>query len=224
MKVRDLEIVTNLKGAQEKYHSLFYSSIVDMQMVLESQEFVECLEKRISSYKKRLAGERSEWKSRTAQEIVDHFLNVKDGKGRLNLIIHTYYTSDRVIGYGVEGDDITRVNTKYLSAYSVSDPYDRMEVGSNLCHEKGHDAGFDHDFNNNAERDNSICYIFNDAYEDAYKILIINNKPVKEPTVTTTPINPQGPIVVTPPTPPSQKKKVCKRYGFLWIKKRCWYE
>lgn len=96
----------------------------------------------------------------------------------ISLVVEPYYSIRNVIGYGLAGDEITRLNTKYLNNYNPLNMYHQMYVGSNLLHEHSHDIGFDHDFYATKRRKNSVSYILNRAYEDAYITIYQLEKPV----------------------------------------------
>lgn len=157
---------------EKKYKALFDASVADMLTVLNNPRFLQIFAEELDDSrdaKGTLKGELSSWKDKSAQEIFNRlFVN-----GELRLIIKTYYSPKRVIGYGVHSDDNINVNTKYLADYTVDDPEDRKQVGSNLGHEEYHNRGMDHDFRATARRKHSVCYIFNEAYKRAYDELII---------------------------------------------------
>ena len=162
-----MKITYDIKGVENRYKKLIEASIADMEVVLSSEEFAKAFAEEVA-YSNNLEGELSKWRKKTTPEILDYLL-----KTPIKLEIKTYYTSRRVIGYGLASDDLIRVNTKYLSQYTVDDPWDRMEVGSNLCHEHSHNIGFDHDFERTRRRKNSLSYLLNDAYKAAYQKVII---------------------------------------------------
>jgi hypothetical protein len=156
---------------EKKYKALFDASVADMVTVLNHPRFMAIFAEELNDSRDAkgvLKGELSAWKDKSAQEIFNRlFIN-----GELRLIIHTYYTAKRVIGYGVHSNDNIYVNTKYLASYTVDDPEDRKQVGSNLGHEEYHNRGMDHDFKATTRRKHSVCYIFNDAYKRAHDELI----------------------------------------------------
>lgn len=178
MKRHELNVDADLKKADYKYHPLLQAAILRASTVWASQEYYDAFKDCIKT--NGLSGELSNLKFKSFDEIYEKFFEMKNGVRTVRLIIQTYYTPKRVIGYGVGGDDITRVNTKYLSSYTIDDENDLKEVGSNLTHEKWHDRGSDHDSSATARRKNSIAYLSNVAFEMAYKKLFID--PLK-PTV-----------------------------------------
>lgn len=146
-------------------------SVLRMREVLNSQIFLDCLRWEVGNSNS-LEGELSAFKHSNAADI---FILLKEG---LNIVCVPYYSLRDVIGYGLPNDKITRLNTRYLNRYSTHNPVHLMYVGSNLLHEDGHDKGFDHDFWNTARRKNSICYILNRAYENAYSTIYKIEYPV----------------------------------------------
>jgi hypothetical protein len=237
MKVRNVVIEADLKGVETKYLDLFRAVIKDMQVVLENDAWDHALRDVIAG-SNGLEGELSQWKNKTWQQIRDRFFVRYDKEANtyhVRLIIKTYYTIKRVVGYGVASDDIIRVNTKYLSSYSAKDSEDRKKVGSNLIHEEYHNRGMDHDSSATARRKHSIAYLSNDAFEIAYDAIFIKKTasttvdvpPVTLPSapVEETPDNPEVPVILTPPTP-GRIVTVCgwsKKWGFIpWYS--CWEE
>lgn len=165
---------------EKRFKSLFDASIKDMLTVLNDPRFIPIFEEELQDSRDSsgaLKGELSKWKFASAMELVSRLLI----NGQLRLIIKTYYTPKRVIGFGVHSDDNINVNTKYLSTYSVDDPEDRKQVGSNLGHEEFHNRGMEHDFKATARRKHSVCYVFNEAYKRAYDVIILQEQPVKPP-------------------------------------------
>jgi hypothetical protein len=156
-----VNIDINFKKFDNKYRELITLAVLRMEEVLASPIFFEMLSDEIAN-SRGLEGELSKWKRATVHEIHEALYPIV-----LNL--HTYYTSDNVIGFGYASSKDIYINTKYLSKYTVDDPYDLMEVGSNLLHEHSHDCGFDHDFKATDRRRNSLSYILNRAYERAFK-------------------------------------------------------
>lgn len=165
---------------EKKFKPLFDASIQDMITVLNDPRFLPIFEEELNESRDGagiLKGELSRWKSASAKEILGRlFIN-----GELRLIIKTYFTHLRVIGYGVKSDDNINVNTKYLSSYTIDDLEDRKQVGSNLGHEEFHNRGMEHDHEATARRKHSVCYIFNEAYKRAYDVIILKAQPAKPP-------------------------------------------
>jgi hypothetical protein len=161
-----------------KYKKLIEASVADMVTVLNDPKFKSIFTIELNESRNKLGklqGELSFWASKSGSEIYERlFMNGTSLNDTLRLNVRTYYSPKRVIGYGVASDDWINVNTKYLRNYTIDDPYDRKEVGSNLGHEEYHSRGMSHDFKNTARRKHSVAYIFNRAYERAYDEIIIN--------------------------------------------------
>lgn len=115
-------------------------------------------------------GETSAWKHASPEEIYHHFYSgmevlqpKKDNEMDLEFKIKNARSS--IFGW-TYGNTITIwQNTDYYNDFSLKG---RMESGSNIVHEWGHKLGFGHDFYNTARRDNSLCYLLNKAYEEAF--------------------------------------------------------
>lgn len=163
-------ITYDLKGVKSKYVPLLQEAISKMEIVLSSDKFQDALYAVISR-SNNLEGELSEWKNKTLYQIYNQFLGIDRilGTGLIELKLHTYYSSKKVIGYGYKGTNDIYLNTKYLSTYQVDDLEDLKKIGSNLSHEHGHDRGFEHDYYATARRKNSLSYLINEAYEIAFE-------------------------------------------------------
>lgn len=151
----------NFNVFENKYKEIVTFAVLRMEDVINSKHFTDCLCEEIMN-SNGLEGELSKWKKASWTEIYSQIFPI-------TLYLNTYYTGQNVIGYGYPSDRNIFINTKYLSKYTIDDPLDLMEIGSNLLHEHSHDCGFDHDFANTRRRKNSISYIMNRAYERAYR-------------------------------------------------------
>lgn len=221
MKIRNVKINATIKGVDSKYKPLFEKSLERMKIVYESQEFLDAMKAVIKS-SNNLEGELSKWKNKSAVEIYEQFFNRYDKESdtyHLDLEIETYYTSKRVIGYGVVGDDIIRVNTKYLSSYTLTDEYDLRAVGSNLTHEEYHNKGMSHDSNATARRKHSVCYLSNDAYEIAYSKLFIEKIKTPQPAPAIEIPSPTPPVLTKPPVITEPPVEVPKEDYVTWYNK-----
>lgn len=159
-----MNISANISGVLEKFRPLFSAAISKMGPVIESPLFLENLNSEIA-LSKNLEGELSYWRKSSAEEIYRHIYN----NGVMFLILHTYYSSKSVIGYGTSASTDIYVNTKYLIDDSLEDLEDLCDIGSNLIHEDSHDKGFSHDFKATTRRKNSLCYILNRVYEKTFR-------------------------------------------------------
>ena len=115
-------ITYDLKGVKSKYAPLLQEAISKMEIVLSSDKFQDALYAVISR-SNNLEGELSEWKNKTLYQIYNQFLGIDRilGTGLIELKLHTYYSSKKVIGYGYKGTNDIYLNTKYLSTYQVDD-------------------------------------------------------------------------------------------------------
>lgn len=157
------DIVIKFESFDSKYVEMVTMAVWRMEDVLGSLHFLDALADEISK-SNGLEGELSKWKKASPKEIYEHII-ISD----MTLHLNTYYTASNVIGKGYEGTNQIFINTKYLKTYSINNPEDLMEIGSNLLHEDSHDKGFDHDYKRTKRRENSLSYILNRAYERAFK-------------------------------------------------------
>lgn len=171
-----INVTANLERVDPRYREILLAAIKHIPIVLHSQEFLDALKDEIEA-SNGLDGELSEWKSKTAGQILAHML-LSDW----HLTLATFYTWRSTVGYGYPNDPTIYLNTRFLSAYEIHELMDLMEIGSNLVHEDGHDLGFEHDSAATSRRPNSICYILNRAYERAFKKIYKLDEP-DEPDV-----------------------------------------
>jgi hypothetical protein len=172
-----IQVTADLKKVDSLYRDLLLAAIKHIPIVLHSQEFLEALKDEFES-SNGLEGELSEWKDKTAGQVLAHML-LSDW----HLILATYYTWRNTVGFGYPNDPTIYLNTKFLSGDMVDDLEDLCDIGSNLVHEHGHDLGFDHDHAATARRENSICYILNRAYEKAFRKIYKLDELEEEPEV-----------------------------------------
>lgn len=153
--------------------------------------FIELLKTR--DYKN---GELSTFRLDTPEEIYNYFMNgveilSPEQDYEVDFFLDDYYTFKNVIGHTYPSDKYVYTNTKY------SDVRNTKLCGSNFTHEYGHKKGFSHDFKRTARRNNSLCYILNDAYEISWDRIF-------------------GEASAT------EKILVCRRVWYkLWIGKKC---
>lgn len=169
----------------------------EMQIVYNSdvfkEVFLDLLDKR--DYK---SGELSKWAYETPDAIYAYFMNGVEILSpeldyEVDFFLDDYYTIKRVIGHTYPSDKYVYTNTRYFDVSSS-----KMS-GSNFTHEYGHKKGFKHDFRRTSRRNDSLCYILNDAYEIAWERIFGD---VSE----------------------RDKRLVCKRVWYkLWIGKKCWW-
>lgn len=161
-----MKINENLSKLDKRYHELYRRSLRDVETVLDSKHFIDCIEEDLDQFKSRLAGELN---SRLRNmSTVDAVAKLRQECEKQTTIVG-YYTTANVIGYGLPSDDITRVNTRYLQGERADVAKDRAERGSNYVHEKCHDMGSDHDLKRTARRSNSWAYVMGYAYKDAHR-------------------------------------------------------
>lgn len=195
-----MKINEDLSKLDKKYHELYRRSLRDVEIVLDSQYFIDCIEEGLDQFKTRLAGELN---SRLRNmSTVDAVARLKAACEK-QTTIEGYFTTANVIGYGLPSDDITRVNTRYLQGERADVAKDRAERGSNYVHEKSHDMGSDHDFTRTARRSNSWAYVMGYAYKEAHRRCFPE----------------QYGTVVRPPT--GVKPKV-RRRRFVWWNPATW--
>lgn len=135
----------------------------EMEIIINSEVFKDKFYQELMNRNYHV-GETSKWKDTHPTEIIAHFYS---GWERLRpmddyifqIDIDDYWTFKRVIGYTKSNISTVFVNTKYFDKRSL------MLCGSNICHERGHNIGFTHDFRNTKRRKDSVCYILNDVYE-----------------------------------------------------------
>lgn len=162
--MRKMNVRPDLSKLDKRYWDLYLATITDIRLVLPSPEFREAVKQLLGSYKVPLAGELGPLKNKPLEEVIE--LTIQAFEKELTII--GYYTEANVIGYGLPSDNKTRVNTRYLQGRSAKVALDRVLTGSNLLHEKNHDAGGDHDFKATTRRPNSWSYIFGEAYKIAF--------------------------------------------------------
>jgi len=140
------------------------------QVALEIHQVLNSTVFRDKVMKMRTQGERSEYKKASNVEIYQMLMRGAEVLNPVvdytwNIYIDDYYSFKNVIGY-------TKLNTKYIYVNTkFFDGRITKLIGSNIVHEQSHKLGFSHDFRNTKDREFSVSYQLNKAYEAAYDIL-----------------------------------------------------
>lgn len=137
--------------------------------VLNSLSFRAAFIKELNTFKYKNA-ERSAWKDASPIEIVEHFFSgmetlQPEKDYEMDLRFNLYSSFKSVVGYTYANVIDIWANTKYFNDNSLRGD---MKSGSNIVHEYGHKLGFGHDFRATKARPDSVCYILNRAYNEAF--------------------------------------------------------
>lgn len=145
----------------------------EMEEVINSEIFKDIFLRKLYN-RNYHEGELSPWRYETPEAIFKHIMEGAETLSpeidyEFDIDIDDYYSFKSVIGYTYPNITTIFVNTKFFDARSS-----RL-CGSNLLHEQGHKLGFSHDFFSTKRRQDSLCYLLNEIYEEAYeKVFSVN--------------------------------------------------
>jgi hypothetical protein len=156
----------NIRNRLESEKRRTKLNLVEFEMlsVLNSSNFKKALLE-LARY---CPGELSEWRTKTPEEIVQHFFSGREvleptEDKEFDIYVDNFFSWRGVIGYTNRNTKWMFVNTRFFDRNST------RSIGSNIIHEYGHKIGFEHHFKRTSVRPLSLCYLLNKAYSRAHK-------------------------------------------------------